>query len=86
VFMMWAETSWRLFRPILPIPPIRKKRKAKYSGTVSLIIIVDASGDVTDAQVIKPAGLGLDEKAVETVRTWRFKPAIRKWGPRTGAL
>jgi periplasmic protein TonB len=65
-----------------PDPPYSEEaRKAKYSGTVSLIIIVDAAGNVTDAQVIKPAGLGLDEKALETVRTWKFKPAMRNGVP-----
>lgn len=65
-----------------PNPPYSEEaRKAKYSGTVSLIIIVDASGNVTDAQVIKPAGLGLDEKAVETVKTWKFNPAMRNGVP-----
>ena len=42
-----------------------------------LYIIVDSQGGVTDARVVKPLGLGLDEKAVETVRTWRFTPATR---------
>lgn len=65
-----------------PDPPYSEEaRKAKYSGTVSLIIIVDAAGNVTDAQVIKPAGLGLDEKALDTVRTWKFKPAMRNGVP-----
>ena len=53
-------------------------RKAKYQGTVVLWIVVDASGAVTDCRVVKPLGLGLDEKAVETVRTWKFKPAHAK--------
>ena len=56
-------------------------RKAKYQGTVVLWIIVDASGAVTDCRVVKPLGLGLDEKAVETVRTWKFKPAMRNGTP-----
>jgi TonB family protein len=56
-------------------------RKAKYQGLVSLWIVVDAQGNVTDARVVKPLGLGLDEKAVETVRTWRFKPALRNGVP-----
>ena len=38
-------------------------------------------GNVTDARVAKPLGLGLDEKAQETVRTWRFKPAMRNGTP-----
>jgi TonB family protein len=56
-------------------------RKAKYQGTVVLWIVVDASGAVTDCRVVKPLGLGLDEKAVETVRTWKFKPASRNGTP-----
>jgi TonB family protein len=56
-------------------------RKAKYQGTVVVYIIVDASGAVTDCRVVKPLGLGLDEKAVETVRTWKFKPALKNGVP-----
>jgi len=56
-------------------------RKAKYQGTVVLWIVVDAQGNVTDAKVVKPLGLGLDEKAQETVRTWKFKPALRNGSP-----
>ena len=56
-------------------------RKAKYQGTVVLWIIVDASGSVTDCKVVKPLGLGLDEKAIETVRTWKFKPAMKNSTP-----
>jgi len=56
-------------------------RKAKYQGTVVLLIIVDAQGNVTDARVVKPLGMGLDEKALEAVRTWKFKPALRNGTP-----
>lgn len=61
-----------------PEPPYSEEaRKAKYQGTVVLWIIVDVQGNVTDIRVVKPLGLGLDEKAVETVRTWKFKAATR---------
>jgi TonB family protein len=56
-------------------------RKAKYQGTVVLWIIVDVAGTVSDCRVVKPLGLGLDEKAMETVRTWKFKPATRNGTP-----
>ena len=56
-------------------------RKAKYQGTVVLWIVVDAQGNVTDCRVVRPLGLGLDEKAMETVRTWKFKPAMRNLVP-----
>jgi len=56
-------------------------RKAKFQGTVVLWIIVDAQGNVIDPKVVRPLGLGLDEKALETVRTWKFKPALRNGTP-----
>lgn len=49
--------------------------KAKYQGTVLLVAIITAEGRATDIHVVKGLGLGLDEKAIEAVRTWRFKPA-----------
>lgn len=65
-----------------PDPPYSEEaRKAKYSGVVVVSIIVDAQGNVRDVRVLKPLGLGLDEKAVETIRTWRFKPGLRNGSP-----
>jgi periplasmic protein TonB len=52
-------------------------RKAKYSGTVLLSIIVDEHGLPRDIRVIRPVGLGLDEKAVEAVMHWRFRPGLK---------
>lgn len=51
-------------------------RKVKYQGIVVLQIVVTADGRATNISVVKSPGLGLDEKAVEAVRGWRFKPAI----------
>jgi TonB family protein len=56
-------------------------RKAKYQGVVVLMIVVDAQGNVIECHVVRPLGLGLDEKAVETVKTWRFKPSSRNGVP-----
>jgi protein TonB len=65
-----------------PEPPYSEEaRKAKYQGTVVVLIVVDTQGSVTDARVVKPLGLGLDEKALETVRTWKFKPGMRNGIP-----
>ena len=44
-------------------------RKAKYSGTVLLQLIVDIDGKAKNIKVVKGVGLGLDEKAVEAVRS-----------------
>jgi TonB family protein len=52
-------------------------RKAKYQGTVVLMIVVDAHGMPRDIRVVKPLGLGLDEKAIEAVQKWRFRPAMK---------
>ena len=65
-----------------PEPPYSEEaRKAKYQGTVVLLIVVDRQGDVTDINILKPLGMGLDEKAVSTVRTWKFQPALRNNTP-----
>jgi len=65
-----------------PEPPYSEEaRKAKYQGTLVLWIIVDTQGGVSNVRVVRPLGLGLDEKAVDTVRTWKFKPAMRSGVP-----
>jgi protein TonB len=51
-------------------------RKAKFQGIVVLQVIIQPDGHATNIQVVKGAGLGLDEKAIDAVRTWRFKPAV----------
>jgi TonB family protein len=50
-------------------------RKAKYQGTVLLWIVVGPDGRVHDVKVQRTLGLGLDEKAMEAVKTWKFEPA-----------
>jgi TonB family protein len=49
-------------------------RKAKYSGTVLLSLVVDVDGRARNIRVVKGVGLGLDEKAVEAVQKWKFLP------------
>lgn len=49
--------------------------KARYQGVVLLRIIVTADGRATNISVVKGLGLGLDEKAIEAVKSWRFTPA-----------
>jgi periplasmic protein TonB len=50
-------------------------RKAKHQGMVVLTIEVDSSGNVRNVRVRQSLGLGLDEKAIEAVSHWRFRPA-----------
>ena len=56
-------------------------RKAKFSGTVRLEVIVDTEGRVRGIRVVKSVGMGLDEKAVEAVSRWKFKPGTRAGQP-----
>jgi len=60
-------------------------RKAKYQGTVVLYIEVDPSGRAVNPKVVRSLGLGLDEKALEAVRQWKFKPGYKDGRPVTVA-
>ena len=60
-------------------------RKAKYQGTVVLYIEVDPSGRAVNPRVLRSLGLGLDEKAMEAVKQWKFKPGYRDGKPVTVA-
>jgi protein TonB len=50
-------------------------RKAKYQGVVVLNIIVGTDGRVHSPRVVRSLGMGLDEKALEGVKTWKFDPS-----------
>jgi TonB family protein len=49
-------------------------RKARYSGVVVLAVVVTPDGRADRIRVEQSLGLGLDEKAVEAVKKWRFNP------------
>jgi periplasmic protein TonB len=52
-------------------------RRAKYQGICVISVIVDAHGNTQDPKVVRTLGMGLDEKALDAVRKWRFKPAMK---------
>src|ERR1700674_4173876 len=56
-------------------------RKAKYQGTSVLSLIVGADGRTRDIKIARSLGLGLDEKAIEAVKQWKFDPAMRDGKP-----
>jgi TonB family protein len=58
-----------------------KARAAGYEGTCVLWLIVGPDGKPRDIRVARTLGLGLDEKAIEAVRTWRFEPARKDGQP-----
>jgi len=85
-------TGGGVFRPgrgVTPPRPIyspdpefsEEARKAKYQGTCTLMIVVAADGRPTNIRVVNSLGMGLDEKAIETVRTWRFEPGQKDGHP-----
>ncbi|MGB8114039.1 MAG: energy transducer TonB [Candidatus Sulfotelmatobacter sp.] len=49
-------------------------RKAKYQGTCVLSLVVDTNGRPINIRVVTSLGMGLDEKAIEAIGTWRFEP------------
>ena len=49
-------------------------RKAKYQGSVLLWLVVDPQGRPHNLRIQRSLGMGLDEKAVAAVSTWRFQP------------
>jgi TonB family protein len=46
-----------------------------------LSIVIDVDGRARDIRVVKSLGMGLDEKAIEAVTRWRFKPALKNGRP-----
>jgi TonB family protein len=65
----------------MPNPPYSEEaRKAKYSGIVLVEAVVELSGQLSRMRLIKSPGLGLDENTLQTLKTWRCKPATGPGG------
>ena len=56
-------------------------RKAKFMGVVMVNLIVDSHGLPQNVHVTRGVGMGLDQKAVEAVKQYRFKPAMEGGKP-----
>ncbi len=56
-------------------------RKAKYQGTVLLQVVVGPDGRTHDIRVAQSLGMGLDEKAIEAIREWKFEPSRKDGVP-----
>jgi TonB family protein len=50
-------------------------RRKNYQGICLIGLIVDTHGSPQKAHILRALGMGLDEKAMEAVRRWRFEPA-----------
>ena len=71
-----------------PVPIFRPEpeyseeaRKAKFQGSVLLSIVIGPDGKTRDVKVLRPLGLGLDEKAIEAVLKWKFRPSMKDGKP-----
>lgn len=56
-------------------------RAAKYSGSVMLSVVVNTDGQAEDIKIVKSLGMGLDEKAIEALERWRFRPGTNQGVP-----
>ena len=60
-------------------------RKSKFSGTVLIHAEIDPSGRPRNLRLARSVGMGLDEKAMEAVTQWLFKPGMKDGKPVTVA-
>ncbi len=70
----------RLLREVKP-DYTEEARQRNLVGDVVLEIVVRRDGAVGDVTILQRLGSGLDERAVEAVRQWRFSPARRQGAP-----
>ena len=70
----------RLLREVKPEYSDEARRRG-ISGDVLLEIVVRRDGSVGDVSIMQALGAGLDQRAVQAVRQWRFDPARRKGVP-----
>ena len=70
-------------RPVSTPDPeyTEQARLAKTQGTCILWLIVDDQGHPRDIRVVRGLGFGLDTKAIDAVKQWRFQPAMKDGRP-----
>lgn len=56
-------------------------KNTKFEGDVLLGVIVGPEGNPRSIWIVQPLGRGLDEKAIEAVRQWRFQPSTKDGKP-----
>ena len=67
----------QLLREVKPLYT-EEARRQSVEGRVLLEIVVRRDGSVSNLRVIRRLGAGLDERALDAVRQWRFAPARRQ--------
>ncbi len=56
-------------------------RQAKTQGVVVVGVVVETDGTIKSAFIMRSLNPGLDQKAMEAVRKWKFKPAMKNNQP-----
>ncbi len=56
-------------------------RKAKFMGVVTVNLVVDPNGNPQNVRLVRGVGMGLDQKAIDAVKQYRFKPARENGKP-----
>jgi TonB family protein len=56
-------------------------RRANYQGIVSIKLIVDSQGNPQDVRLASHLGMGLEEKAIEAVKQYKFRAAMFEGHP-----
>jgi TonB family protein len=56
-------------------------RMAKIEGTVRIDLVIDEKGIPADLKLVRSLDKGLDAKALEAVKRWRFKPGLKDGNP-----
>jgi len=79
-----GESAATLYKPGMVMPTCLycptpgytdEARETKLQGMVTVLVLVGTDGRATNIRITKGLGAGLDERAVEAVRGWRFTPA-----------
>jgi len=72
----YANVASQVICRVCPEPLYSEEaRKTKVQGSVTLAVLVGSDGRAKDVRVLQGIGMGLDESAAQTVRTWQFIPA-----------
>jgi periplasmic protein TonB len=56
-------------------------RKARIQGIVIVEAVIDRQGNVTEARVLKPLPMGLDQQALAAIKQWKFRPGTLNGQP-----
>ncbi|HLM25125.1 MAG TPA: TonB family protein [Pyrinomonadaceae bacterium] len=72
-----APRPYRRLRPEYP----QSAARADAEATIDVVVDVGADGEVSEVQIVRWAGFGLDESTIATVRQLHFFPAMKNGTP-----